>query len=314
MIIPKISVLIITYNQQDLIGRALDSIISQREYVYEVIICDDCSTDNNWEVILSYANQFPELIKPIRNSCNLGIFKNIEKKWELPTGDIIYDLAGDDEVGENWFRQIVEYIYINKIDYKNELFCIYGDSRCIYPNGDTFLFKNNAIKSGIQPLKLYERGMINNRSCCYSIKILKKFRKVSQGRSYIAENAQDAQLHVFTESFYYIPITGNVYYSNIGVSTQLTESIRYEHEQTMVYAFNFFKQLGIKMDKYDLALPAYNIALKRMRHEKSFFSILNVFQRYYDAFDPKIGFRDIQIKRIIFSFLRRIPHKSPIHF
>ena len=129
MSIPKISVLVITYNQQEVIGRALESILIQKEFVHEIIICDDCSTDNSWNIINTYASKFPGLIKPIRNNFNLGIFENIEKKWELPTGDIIYDLSGDDEGGEGWFNRIIDYITYNNIDYKNELFCIYGDYR-----------------------------------------------------------------------------------------------------------------------------------------------------------------------------------------
>ena len=45
----KISVLIVTYKQADVIGRNIESIIQQKEYgLHEIIICDDCSPDNNW--------------------------------------------------------------------------------------------------------------------------------------------------------------------------------------------------------------------------------------------------------------------------
>ena len=40
-------------------------------------------------------------------------------------------------------------------------------------------------------LKLSLRGIIGNRGCCYSINILRKFIKCSQGRSHIAEDAID---------------------------------------------------------------------------------------------------------------------------
>lgn len=311
---PKISVLLVTFNQQDLIGRALESILIQKEYVHEIIICDDCSTDNNWEVINTYANKYPKLIKPFRNNYNLGIFENMEKKWEFPTGDLIYELSGDDEVGEGWFKKIIKCIYDDNIDYENELFCIYGDRRCIYPNGDSFVFRNNAIMKGFNPLKLYERGMINNRSSCYSTKILNKFKKVSQGRSYIAENAQDAQLHLFVESTYYLPYVGNIYYTGIGISANMDEKILKEHEQTMVYAFEFFKQIGVEIDKYDAELPEYNISFKRMIKQKSLKSILNVFKFYLKSYDPNIGLRDIQFKKYVFAILRRIPHKKPLNW
>lgn len=311
---PKISVLVITFNQQDLIGRALESILIQNEYVHEIIICDDCSTDKNWQVILDYTNKYPDLIKPFRNEHNLGIFENIEKCWGLPTGDINYFIDGDDVAGEGWFKTVVEYIQDNNIDYKNELFCIYGDYKCIYPNGDSFIFRNNAIKKKFNPLKLYERGMISNRSSCYSTKVLTKFNKVSQGRSYIAENAQDAQLHLFVENTYYLPFVGNIYYTGIGVSAQMDEDVLKEHEQTMVYAFEYFNRLGVRIDKYDLALPEYNIAVKRMRQHKSLKSIFSVIKCYFKCFDPKVRFQDIQIKKSIFAVIRRFPHSKALHW
>ena len=51
----KISVLIVTYKQANVIGRNIESILQQKDYgLHEIVICDDCSPDNNWEVIQSY--------------------------------------------------------------------------------------------------------------------------------------------------------------------------------------------------------------------------------------------------------------------
>lgn len=312
--LPRISVSIITYNQRDLIGRAIESVLRQKDYIYEIIICDDLSTDNTWEVINEYYSIYPELIRPYQNKENLGIFQNIERKWKLPKGDIIYDLSGDDEVGEDWFKKVIDFILISKIDYKHELFCVYGDSKCIYPNGDTFIFKNDAVNSGFGLLKLYERGLISNRSSCYSKNILKKFQKVSFGRSYIAENAQDAQLHIFTEKAYYIPHVGNLYYTNIGVSAHMDIQRQREYELTMVYAFNFFDRIGLNIDKYDCNLPKLNLAYKSFVRNRSLLSFIKVLKAYIVCFDPNLGFRDIKLKRIVFAFLRKIPHNRSIQW
>ena len=137
--IPRISVLIITYKQEKIIRRTLDSLISQRDYLYEICVSDDCSPDATWDILQDYSNKYPGLFKLNRNKENLMIFENIEKTWEMPTGDIIYQLAGDDTCGENYFQEIINFIYNNNIDYRNELFCIYGDYKCLYPNGDYFI-------------------------------------------------------------------------------------------------------------------------------------------------------------------------------
>lgn len=314
-IIPKISVRVITYNQEKFIGRALDSILIQKEYVYEIIIIDDCSTDNNWGVIQNYAKQYPNLIQPLQNEVNIGIMKNTEKRWRLPLeGDVCYDLSGDDEVGPGWFKQVLDFIEEKKIDYKNELFCIYGNSKCIYPNGDSYTFKNKYIQKNISPLKLYERGLINNRATCYSKKILEKFKEVSQGRSLIAENAQDAQLHIFSEKTYYLPFIGNIYHTNVGVSANRSDKTFSEYESTMIFAFQFFEDLKIDIDKYDKYLPKYNIASKKFRNKKSVKNFLDLVKAYIRSYDPKIGFADIKFKKILFSGLRRIPFKRSLHW
>lgn len=62
-----LSVLVISHNQAHLIGRCLDSILSQKLNVdYEIVISDDASTDATWEVILDYQKKYPNIIKPFQ--------------------------------------------------------------------------------------------------------------------------------------------------------------------------------------------------------------------------------------------------------
>ena len=174
--IPKISVLIICYKQEDLIKRAINSLLAQKDYIYEICVSDDCSPDKTWDVLQEYDNKYPGLFKLHRNEPNVGIFENIEYTWGMPTGEIIYQLAGDDECGEDWFKTVVEFIQKKNIDYKKELFCIYGDYERRYPNGDVYVKHNYAVLNNKNLLKLALRGLIGNRSCCYSKKILDKHR------------------------------------------------------------------------------------------------------------------------------------------
>ena len=113
--------------------------LSQKDYIYEICVSDDCSPDRTWEVLQEYDRQYPGLFKLHQNHPNVGIFENIEYTWTMPTGDIIYQLSGDDECGKGWFKTVIEFIQNNNINYKEELFCIYGDYQAIYPNGDSFI-------------------------------------------------------------------------------------------------------------------------------------------------------------------------------
>lgn len=313
--IPKISVLIIAYKQEDLIKRAIESLLLQKEYIYEICISDDCSPDNTWNVLQEYEKQYPGLFKLHRNECNVGIFENLEYTWTMPTGDVVYRLAGDDECGDNWLKTVVEFIEDKEIDYKNELFCIYGDYKCIYPNADSIISKCDAVEYNQNLFKLSLRGIIGNRSCCYSINILKQFRKVSQGRSHIAEDAQDRQLEIFSQNNYYIPCVGNIYYSYVGVSAHIDESILIERSRIRPYAIELFDSWGVELDEKDKIyslkyFPIYERFLNKMS-VKGFFQL--VWYRI-KAHDSSIKKSSCGMRELIFAIRRRLPHKTPIHY
>ena len=69
----KLSVTVITYNQEMFIEETLDSIVNQDLNVpFEIVIGDDASTDRTPEIIKMYADKYPDLIKPIFRTKNLG--------------------------------------------------------------------------------------------------------------------------------------------------------------------------------------------------------------------------------------------------
>ena len=234
--IPKVSVLIICYNQEKVISRAIESLLEQREYIYEICISDDCSIDNTWEVINDYDNRVPGLFKIQRHAKNVGIFENIESTWGMPSGDLIYNLSGDDECGVGWLKHVIDYIVDNNIDYIQERVCIYGDYECRYPTGDIFVYRNDAIQQEINPLRLAIRGLICNRSAVYSKAVLDSFVKVSLKKSHVAELALDIQLQLFTDVAYYLSYVGNIYYTRIGVSANLSKEILVDREGILQYA------------------------------------------------------------------------------
>lgn len=95
----KVSVVILTYNQKNFIGKAIESALAQEtNFDFEILVGDDCSTDGAQEVIQSYQNQYPDKVKAILHSKNLGqngLFNTIET-LKLATGDYIAPMDGDD--------------------------------------------------------------------------------------------------------------------------------------------------------------------------------------------------------------------------
>lgn len=92
-----ISVIVVTYNQQDTVGRTLDSILSQRfSGDFEIIIGDDCSADSTQVICESYAERYPEKIRYFRRPENMGLVANYYDCIRRAAGRYIADCAGDD--------------------------------------------------------------------------------------------------------------------------------------------------------------------------------------------------------------------------
>lgn len=92
-----ISVIVLTFNQEKTIGRALDSVLSQiTDADFEIIVGDDASTDSTGEICEKYQKAYPDKIRYIRREKNLGVVKNYFDCVAKARGKYIADCAGDD--------------------------------------------------------------------------------------------------------------------------------------------------------------------------------------------------------------------------
>lgn len=305
--IPRISVIIISYKQEELIKRAINSLLAQKDYVYEICVSDDCSPDRTWEVLQEYDHQYPGLFKLHRNEQNLGIFQHVEYSWSMPTGDLVYRLAGDDECPNGWFKSVIEFIQEHQLDFKNDRFAVYGDYEARYPRGESFIFSNSAIKSGIDQVRLSIRGIIGNRSAVCTRKVVECYKKVTKGRSQVAESAQDRQLPFFSKKVYYIPQVGNIYYARIGVSAHEVEAIKKEREEVEPYAMHVLKENGYIFKKPDEAYILMQAEMAKTYRDKSISHFLKILKLRMASFDPSVSFK-FKYKRYVFALMMRLPH------
>lgn len=116
--IKKVSVVIPNYNYAHYIERRIDSIINQTYPIFELIILDDCSSDNSVEVINSKIDSLkksnPDLkIKFVINKKNSGnVFKQWQKAFELSSGDYLWIAEADDLCSE-YFLNVAMGNFIN---------------------------------------------------------------------------------------------------------------------------------------------------------------------------------------------------------
>lgn len=116
-----ISILTPVFNQEKFIGKTIDSVIDQTYRNWEMLIVDDCSTDDSWEIIKKFSLK-DERIKIFRNEENIGLVKNWEFLIGRAKGEYIAFLEGDDILlPENFTRKI-------------EIFEKYPEVRMVYCN------------------------------------------------------------------------------------------------------------------------------------------------------------------------------------
>jgi glycosyltransferase involved in cell wall biosynthesis len=95
--ITMISVIIPYYNSSAWILGTLDSCIRQKEFLKEIIIIDDLSTDGGWELVSAYQTDYPDLILARKNRHKGGNHAR-NFGYDLSSGSYIQWLDADDQV------------------------------------------------------------------------------------------------------------------------------------------------------------------------------------------------------------------------
>ena len=96
---PVVSVCCTTYNHEAYIADAIDGfLIQQTDFPFEILIRDDCSTDQTTSIVKKYAEKYPNLIKPFienKNQFSKGV-KPMPTIMKKATGEYFALCEGDD--------------------------------------------------------------------------------------------------------------------------------------------------------------------------------------------------------------------------
>lgn len=93
----KVSVCVVTYNQEKYIAECLDSLVSQKtDFNFEIIVGEDCSTDGTRAIVQQYVDKYPDIVKPIFHKYNVGPVENVKQVYIAAKGKYIAHMDGDD--------------------------------------------------------------------------------------------------------------------------------------------------------------------------------------------------------------------------
>lgn len=92
-----VSICMITYNHANYINQAIEGVLMQKtSFAIELIIGEDCSTDNTRKICEDYALKYPHIIRLLSAEKNLGIMPNLVRTLAACTGKYIAMCEGDD--------------------------------------------------------------------------------------------------------------------------------------------------------------------------------------------------------------------------
>ncbi len=118
-----LSVALCTCNGEKFLREQLNSILDQTLPVDEIVICDDASSDNTKNILASYQQKYPDIIKVHFNESSLGTIKNFEKAISLTNGQLIF-LSDQDDI---WYE--------NKVSVMTSFFKKHLQCKLLFTNG-----------------------------------------------------------------------------------------------------------------------------------------------------------------------------------
>lgn len=128
----KVSVCVMTYNQEKYIGQCLESLVTQEtDFDFEIIVGDDFSTDGTRDVIQEYQKKYPDIIKPVFRDKNVGITENTKEIYFVANGEYIAHMDGDDYALPGKLQ-----IQADFLDNNPRCTGVFHNINILYPNGN----------------------------------------------------------------------------------------------------------------------------------------------------------------------------------
>jgi glycosyltransferase involved in cell wall biosynthesis len=158
---PKVSVIVPNYNHSIYLLQRLDSIFNQTFQDFEVILLDDCSTDDSREILEQY-RKHPRVSHIIYNDKNRGTsYKQWYKGIEYAKGELIWIAESDDWCDDRFLETLVAYFK------DNQVVIAFSQTHYVYSDED---LQNKPLITGkyekYKGIEFIRKEMLANNAIC----------------------------------------------------------------------------------------------------------------------------------------------------
>jgi glycosyltransferase involved in cell wall biosynthesis len=204
---PRVTIGFTTFNVERYLRGALDAVLAQDFTDYEVVMCDNQSTDSTWDICREYASRDPRF-RVFRNPTNVGLAGNIRRVMSLARGEYFRLTAHDDLMAPTVLRRCVEVLDANPravLAYPMTTVIDENGTRVYDWNGDPDIRGANAALR----VAAYVRGwsMINELFGVIRTKDLRAVspfgQYVSADKQFMVELAARGEFHLIPERLFY---------------------------------------------------------------------------------------------------------------
>jgi len=265
---PRVSIVLLCYNQEKYILEALGSIFKQEiPYAWELIIADDCSSDSTFDLIQKWLENASVPVCYLPREENLGLGLNMERAIEACTGEYIAVLEGDDYWQDS--QRIIKHVQL--LDANPEISFSFNTHRLYYQENNRFesiqLFPEEQELIRFNVHQLIRDNVVRNVSSC----VFRQFL-ISKTKSFIFNfdptdrfwgifMAHYGEVICINEEMTVYRINLNGVWSRISKEDQLRGQMKYSFFWDAYFNFQYQKDFSV----YRLAIRLHSYRESFMR-------------------------------------------------
>lgn len=235
--IPKISIIVPSYNEEKNISRCLNSILNQTFKDFEVICVDDGSTDSTFEILTAYSEKDSRII-PLKNT-GKGVSSARNFGIENSHGEYIGFVDSDDFIQPQMFSFLYKTISDNNADF---VFCGSETTTKISEKSFDYNFKKINLSD-------FLFSDYNLPPICVWTKLIKKTFLLSNNIKFnnfkIGEDVLFcSELFSATENYYYVdlPLYTNYINSSGVINNNIWDKKRLDQSETFLLSYDILKK------------------------------------------------------------------------